>query len=1345
MLSTWWQRSRQRRSRAAQRAPRRLHLEALETRLVPAAVTRAGTGADTAALAAIVDQFRTDLGGAVNGVGGSFLTGRREINWDGVPDGSASPNPLAGNFFNTTSARGVVFTTPGSSLQVSARVSSGVPVRFGNINATYTGIFTTFSPERLFTAIGSTTTEVTFFVPNQNTISASVSGFGAVFTDVDTAGSTMLEFFDQASVSLGSFPVPALNSGLSFLGVSFNAGERVARVRITSGNAAPAAGVDDGGANDVVVMDDFIYGEPQPVRFQFSAATYVANENGGTAFVTVTRTGGTFGAATVNLNTVSASAQAGLDFGAVSQTLSFATGEASKTVGVPIFDDLLAEGIETLNLTLSGNSAGTILGTPSLATLTIVDNETPPVSLLGLTNNNKLVRFDAANPGTILNTVTVTGLQAGETLRGIDYRPATGELYGLGSTSRIYTINTVSGAATQIGPGAFTPALSGATFGIDFNPTVDRIRVVSDADQNLRLNPINGAVAGTDTNLAYAAGDPNVGANPNVVASGYTNNFVGSTATTLYGIDSNLDILVRQGGIGGPPSPNGGQLFTLAPLGFDVQDLMGFDIVALGNQAFAAMTLVGESAARLFTINLNPATTGTPVAAAIGAIGGPDAIIGLAVVLPGAFQFSAAAYTGAELCAACAPAVGNPIVITVTRTGGTDGAATVNFAVTAGTATAGTDFQTTSGLLSFNSGETSKTFVVNILDDTMAEGLETILLSLSNPTGGAILGTRSTATLTILDNETPLPFFYALTDMNNLLRVDAANPSNVLSSITITGLQASENVLGIDYRPANTLHYALGSTSRLYTLNPTTGAATQVGTGTFAVLLDGTAFGFDFNPAADRLRVVSNTGQNLRLHPDTGAVVDGDPGMAGTQPDTPLAYALNDVNFGATPSVVGSAYTNNLAGVMTTTLFGIDATRSQLVRQGGVDGPPSPNGGQLFTISNLGFATQTLVGFDIAANGLALAVLIGPTDSGSSLYVINLSTGAAIFLGNVGQSLTAPPFTLTPSTLRGLAIIPAGVIQLSAATTAVAEDAGVATLTLTRVGGSDATVIVSFATSDGTARAGIDYVATTGTVTFGSGETTKMVTVPLRDNGRIDGNRTFTFTITNASGGAVLGVPLSATVTITDNDAGLTQVQRFVSQLYFDVLNRPADAGGLATWTNLLNSGGTRDQVVRAFVNSAEYKTVVVRGLYQKYLRRDADTGGLNAFVGFLVGGGTVEQAIAALVGSPEYFNGPGGGTNATFLATLYQDVLGRPIDPAGQSLFGGALTAGTSRQVVASIILGSDEYFRFLVGGFYTRFLGRTADPAGLAGFTAFLKNGARQEDVIVLIVASGEYFGRV
>ena len=147
--------------------------------------------------------------------------------------------------------------------------------------------------------------------------------------------------------------------------------------------------------------------------------------------------------------------------------------------------------------------------------------------IYAVTTTNVLLSFDSATPGTVTTIAAITGLQAGENILGIDLRPATGQLYGLGSTSRLYTISPVTGTATQVGSaGAFT--LTGTAFGFDFNPVVDRIRVVSNADQNLRLNPNDGTLTAIDTNLAFAAGDPNQGANPNVVALAYTNNFAGA-------------------------------------------------------------------------------------------------------------------------------------------------------------------------------------------------------------------------------------------------------------------------------------------------------------------------------------------------------------------------------------------------------------------------------------------------------------------------------------------------------------------------------------------------------------------------------------------------------------------------------------------------------------------------------------------------------------------------------------------------------------------------------------------------------------------------------------------------
>lgn len=245
--------------------------------ITAAPVVRQGSGANTAALQAIVDQFRTDLGGANNGVGGSFTSGRREINWDGVPDSFSEPNNFPVDFFNVNSPRGVIFNAiedeTGAALNqfaVSSNTASGVPVRFSNINANYLNIFTTFSAQRLFTVRNTHLMEVNFVIPGTN-IPATVSGFGVVFTDVDSAtggNRSLIRVYGSDGRQLSAASAPVLDNGLSFVGISFNAGERVARVVIESGNAALSATNNDGvNGVDVVAMDDFIYGEPRASQF----------------------------------------------------------------------------------------------------------------------------------------------------------------------------------------------------------------------------------------------------------------------------------------------------------------------------------------------------------------------------------------------------------------------------------------------------------------------------------------------------------------------------------------------------------------------------------------------------------------------------------------------------------------------------------------------------------------------------------------------------------------------------------------------------------------------------------------------------------------------------------------------------------------------------------------------------------------------------------------------------------------------------------------------------------------------------------------------------------------------
>lgn len=239
--------------------------------IVRSAVTTGGAADVT--FNGVINQFRTDLGGALNPPGACAptpcVTGRREINWDAVPAGSSSPNNFPGDFFNGTNGvqpagrqRGANFTTPGTGFRVSATDFSD-ETSFGPAE------FAAFSPARLFATLGSPITDVTFAVPGSPAVNATVNGFGVIFSDVDYTGSATIEYFDITGASLGLFNVEGVfptadgrnaSESFSFLGVTFDAGERVARVRITSG----AHGIDGNfvGLDDAVVMDDFIYGEP---------------------------------------------------------------------------------------------------------------------------------------------------------------------------------------------------------------------------------------------------------------------------------------------------------------------------------------------------------------------------------------------------------------------------------------------------------------------------------------------------------------------------------------------------------------------------------------------------------------------------------------------------------------------------------------------------------------------------------------------------------------------------------------------------------------------------------------------------------------------------------------------------------------------------------------------------------------------------------------------------------------------------------------------------------------------------------------------------------------------------
>jgi hypothetical protein len=225
----------------------------------PEATVLSATGDITAK----VTEFRALLGDANGGTPGEQAAGRREIGWDGA---NANPfnnrNDFPATFFNTTATLGAVFATNGTGLRNDS-------TNFRDVDASYAEQFNFFSPTKIFSPVGSTQLDVLFQVAGAPT-PAVVTGFGAIFSDVDRATSTKFEAFEEGGRSLGVFTVPARSDagGLSFVGVRFDEAI-IARVRITLGEAPLAAGVRDVSANgtaDLVVVDNFIYGEPHAIQ-----------------------------------------------------------------------------------------------------------------------------------------------------------------------------------------------------------------------------------------------------------------------------------------------------------------------------------------------------------------------------------------------------------------------------------------------------------------------------------------------------------------------------------------------------------------------------------------------------------------------------------------------------------------------------------------------------------------------------------------------------------------------------------------------------------------------------------------------------------------------------------------------------------------------------------------------------------------------------------------------------------------------------------------------------------------------------------------------------------------------
>jgi hypothetical protein len=234
---------------------------------------------------------------------------------------------------------------------------------------------------------------------------------------------------------------------------------------------------------------------------------------------------------------------------------------------------------------LAAAAAGTLA-----AVLTAAAPAYAAEALYGVTDGNSLVTLHSDSPGALRASVPITGLQEGEQVLGLDIHPKTGQIYAVGSTSRVYVVSPASGAAHGLG-NPFSPSLAGSNFGIDVDPVANRIRLTSDGRQNLRLNPEDGQVAGQDGTLAYAEGDAGAGSTPSFAATAYT------AEAKVFVIDTARDVLATTN------SAVDGKLMTIGPLGVDLQEPVTFDVAPDG-RAWVAGRVAGTTASTLFLADL---------------------------------------------------------------------------------------------------------------------------------------------------------------------------------------------------------------------------------------------------------------------------------------------------------------------------------------------------------------------------------------------------------------------------------------------------------------------------------------------------------------------------------------------------------------------------------------------------------------------------------------------------------------------------------------------------------------------------------------------------------------------
>jgi uncharacterized repeat protein (TIGR01451 family)/uncharacterized delta-60 repeat protein len=495
----------------------------------------------------------------------------------------------------------------------------------------------------------------------------------------------------------------------------------------------------------LTIVDDDI----GPGQIAFAALAYAGAENGGTAIITLARTNGNSGVVGVTFKTSDFTAVAGFDYTAVNTSVTFSDGETTKNILVPVLDDAFVEGNEIFHVTLTNATGGATITEPATVPVTILDND------MGLSFSSPFYSVDESGPSVTLTVLRLGGSNGVSTVRydstnltataGSDFGGVANGLltFANGETIKTFTIPILEDSQVE-GDEAFGVNLSNPSSGLQLLISSTIVSIL-DNDTGFSLSTNSYVIDEGATNVMITVFRTNANTGPASVS------LTTSDSTALAGADY---------------TPFGNSLnFTNGEAMKIVLIPINNDTVVEGAESFD-LTLTGPS----------------PGAQIVGTSSATVTIIDNDAGL----QFSSANYT--------VPETGVAATITVVRTGITTNTVAVNYATSDGTAANGADYTASSGLLVFTNGEISKTFNLQIIDDTIEEGAETILLSLSSPTGQVSLLNPNAATLTIVDDDGG-----SILPAGTLLTAENGTPNSAIDPAeTVTVLFGLRNASGVN-------------------------------------------------------------------------------------------------------------------------------------------------------------------------------------------------------------------------------------------------------------------------------------------------------------------------------------------------------------------------------------------------------------------------------------------------------------------------------------------------------------------------------------------------------------------